>query len=78
MSASDQFDLADPEMNAALDLAIDTGHPVVFCGYVLVDDLILIEGFANGEPAPPRTTRIRRLDDWRAVYVFRLTAAVSK
>ncbi len=77
MSASELFDLADPSLIAALDLAIDTGHPVVFGGFVLVDDLTLIEGFANGHPMPARK-RIRRLDDGRAVYVFKLAAAVSK
>ena len=66
----DVFDLADPEMIAALDLALDAGHPVAFGEYVLVDDMTLLEGFANGHPMPARTTRIRRLDDGRTVYVF--------
>lgn len=56
----------------AAERAIATGEPVVFARLVLVPDLFMLSGVANGHEAAP-TVRLER-DDGRAVYVYRLPA----
>lgn len=74
---ADIVDLDDQRDIATLDYVLATGKIVRHHGYMLVPDVALIEGFANGKPPPPLTRRIRRADG-RSVSVFAMPTTVGR
>ena len=59
------------------DLALSAGQVAGCddCGLILVPDLVMVEGLANGQQVPD-TWRMRR-HDGRVAYVYRLPVSVT-
>jgi hypothetical protein len=55
------------------DVALATGKVRVCqeCGVLVVPDVVIIEGLAQGHHEPPETFTLERIDTGRRVYVFR-------
>lgn len=62
-------------LDASVDLALDLGEPVVVpaLGLVVVPDVMMIEGTANGMTSPPTWTVHR--PDGRCAHLYRWPAA---
>jgi hypothetical protein len=65
-----------PDTDHVMDLAdgaLATGKARVCreCGLLIVPDIVIIEGLAQGHLEPPETFTLERIDTGRRVYVFR-------